>query len=106
MLPTGVILAIVVAEGLLRLALPSALDVHPPGMYTTHPDVGYVLTPGFQGELVRPEFQTQISIGSDFFQTMKTIKSNIVGFMIYTVLLFGGYFFVNIVLFKGVLGAG
>ena len=51
-------------------------------------------------------FQTQISIGSDFFQTMKTMASNMIGYAIYTVLLFGGYFFVNIVLFKGVLGAG
>ncbi|MFH0870289.1 MAG: hypothetical protein V1866_04505 [archaeon] len=51
-------------------------------------------------------FQTQISIGSDFFQTMKNLKSNMIGFFIYSVLLFGGYIAVNIVLFKGVLGAG
>lgn len=51
-------------------------------------------------------FQTQISIGSDFFQTMKNLKSNMSGFFIYSVLLFGGYIAVNVLLFKGVLGAG
>jgi len=51
-------------------------------------------------------FQTQISIGSDFFQTMKNLKSNMSGFFIYSVLLFGGYVAVNVLLFKGVLGTG
>jgi hypothetical protein len=49
-------------------------------------------------------FQTQISIGNDYFQTVKNLQSNLVGFVIYTVLLFGGYLAVNLILFKQILG--
>jgi lysophospholipase L1-like esterase len=58
---SGVLIAILVGEVLLRVTSPQVLQVHPPGLYTADPDVGYVLTPSFQGELVQSEFKTAIT---------------------------------------------
>lgn len=49
-------------------------------------------------------FQTQISIGTDYYQTNKVIRGNLVGFLVYTMLLFGGFFVINVVFFKSILG--
>lgn len=50
-------LALGAAEVVLRLALPQAFDVHPPGMYVEDSTVGYVLTPGFTSTMRRAEFR-------------------------------------------------
>jgi lysophospholipase L1-like esterase len=50
-------LSLIAAEIGLRLALPQVFDVHPPGMYTVDDDVGYALTPSFNGILERSEFR-------------------------------------------------
>ncbi len=49
-------------------------------------------------------FQTQISIGTDYYQTNKILRNNLIGFVIYTILLFGGFILTNVVFFKGILG--
>lgn len=48
-------------------------------------------------------FETQINIGNDKFRIIKNVSNNMISFLVYTVILFGGYFFVNIVLFEGIL---
>ncbi|MDD9952790.1 MAG: hypothetical protein OXR66_00470 [Candidatus Woesearchaeota archaeon] len=53
--------------------------------------------------LVLSFFSTQINVGNDKFKFFETLRSNLVGFAIYTVLLFGGYLFVVEVLFKSIL---
>ena len=45
----SVLVALLVIEGFLRLAKPQIFELHPPGMYVADPDVGYVLTRGFEG---------------------------------------------------------
>lgn len=60
---SGLLLAILLMEGFLRLFQPQIFPIHPKGMYTEDPDIGYVLTPGYSGELVRSEFRTPIQIG-------------------------------------------
>lgn len=59
----GVMVALLVMEVFLRLARPQIFEMHPPGMYVLDPDVGYVLTPGFEGDLHRSEFQTHFTTG-------------------------------------------
>ncbi len=54
--------------------------------------------------LVLSLFQTQIETGSDPYKVVSNIDSNIMSFLLYSVLLFGGYFFMNIFLFEGILG--
>ena len=57
----GFSLSFFILEIGLRLFSPQIFAVHPPGLYSVDPDVGYVLTPDFQGELVRPEFDTVVT---------------------------------------------
>jgi lysophospholipase L1-like esterase len=60
---SGLLLAFLLMEGFLRLFYPQIFPVHPPGMYIEDPEIGYVLTPGYSGELERAEFRTPIHIG-------------------------------------------
>ena len=53
--------------------------------------------------LVLSFFSTQINVGNDKFKFFQTVRANMTGFLIYTILLFGGYFFVVEVLFKSIL---
>jgi hypothetical protein len=53
--------------------------------------------------LVLSFFATQINVGNDKYKFFEALRSNTLGFVIYTVLLFGGYFFVVEVLFKSIL---
>jgi hypothetical protein len=50
-------------------------------------------------------FSTNVRIGNDRFRLLKTINSNMIGFVIYSALLFLGYYFLVEVLFKGILAA-
>ncbi len=59
----GVMAALLIAEGALAIMNPEALRPHPPGMYTLDRDVGYVLTPSFEGHFKRAEFNTHITVG-------------------------------------------
>lgn len=52
----------IVFEILVRVFSPQIFEIHPRGMYTTDEDVGYALTPGFEGQLQRNEFTTRISV--------------------------------------------
>lgn len=52
----------VVFEILVRIFSPQIFDIHPRGMYTTDQDVGYALTPDYEGHLQRNEFSTRISV--------------------------------------------
>ena len=54
--------------------------------------------------LVLSLFQTQIETGSDQYKILSTISSNVMSFVIYSAMLFGGYFFLNVFLFKTLLG--
>lgn len=56
--------------------------------------------------LILSFFATSINVGNDRYRLFKTIRGNVSGFVIYTVILFGGYIFIVNVLFKGVLGVG
>jgi hypothetical protein len=56
--------------------------------------------------LVMSFFSTTINVGNDKFKLFQTIASNMTGFIIYTILLFGGYLFVVEILFKQVLQVG
>lgn len=49
-------------------------------------------------------FQTHIKTGMDHFQIMKDLRDNILSFVMYTIMMFGGFFFVNEVLFKALMG--
>ena len=60
---SGLLLAILTMEVFLRLFQPQIFPVHAQGMYIEDPDLGYVLTPGYSGELVRSEFHTPFQIG-------------------------------------------
>ena len=53
---------LLVAEVYLKFASPQIFDIHPRGMYVTDEAVGYVLTPGFNGILSRPEFHYRFTI--------------------------------------------
>ncbi len=48
-------------------------------------------------------FQTQINTGNDKYQIFSSVNSNMISFFLYSIILFGGYFFVNIILFQGIL---
>lgn len=50
-------------------------------------------------------FQTQINTGSDKFRIFKSLNDNMLSFLVYSFILFGGYFFVNVFLFEGILAA-
>jgi hypothetical protein len=56
--------------------------------------------------LVMSLFSTTINTGNDRYKLFQTIASNMTGFIIYTILLFGGYLFVVEILFKRVLLVG
>jgi hypothetical protein len=49
-------------EILVRVFSPQIFDIHPRGMYIIDEDVGYALTPGFDGHLQREEFSTSVSV--------------------------------------------
>lgn len=49
-------------------------------------------------------FSASIQIGNDKFQILKTIVSNMTGFLIYTGILFLGFFFMEQIIFKTILG--
>ena len=57
----GLLVVCLILEAGLRLFYPQNFQVHPPGMYTLDPAVGYVLTPGFKSTMNRPEFQIDFS---------------------------------------------
>lgn len=57
--------ALLLGEGLVRLVAPQIFPVHPAGLYTPDPHVGYALAPGFRGELVRSEFRHAIHVGAE-----------------------------------------
>jgi len=54
--------------------------------------------------LVLSLFATNINIGNDKYQLARSVKENLSGFYIYTLILFGGYFFIVKVMFQGLLG--
>lgn len=58
----SLLLVIGVIEITLRLAMPQIFLPHPPGMYSHDDDIGYVLTPGFEGEFKGSEFSVSVRI--------------------------------------------
>ena len=48
-------------------------------------------------------FQTQISTGNDKYKIFESINDNLISFVVYSVMLFVGYYFVNEVLFNSIL---
>lgn len=59
----GGLVGVAGSELFLRTLRPQIFDIHPPGMYTEHPELGYVLTPDFEGTIQRSEFATPVRIG-------------------------------------------
>ena len=55
-------LALVAAEAAVRVGFAADYDVHPRGLYSADPAVGYVPTPGFTGVFERPEFRHTVTI--------------------------------------------
>jgi len=55
--------------------------------------------------LVLSIFATSVNIGNDRFQMLKTINSNMMGFVIYSIILLAGYIFMLVIVFQGILGA-
>jgi lysophospholipase L1-like esterase len=51
-------------EAILRLALPQKLYRYPYDLFRQDPEIGFVLNPGFSGELRTPEFRTHLTINS------------------------------------------
>ena len=49
-------------------------------------------------------FSSNIKIGNDRYQMIKTVNSNMIGFVIYSIILFAGYVMFKSIVFKGVLG--
>ncbi len=54
--------------------------------------------------LIMSLYSTMINTGNDKYKLWQAVSSNMLGFVIYTVLLFGGYIFMVYVLFGSVLG--
>jgi hypothetical protein len=54
--------------------------------------------------LVMSLYSTMINTGNDRFKLFQAISSNMMGFVIYTLLLFGGYFLMVNLIFGGILG--
>jgi hypothetical protein len=59
----SLLLASVGGELLLRFLRPQIFDIHPPGMYTEDPVLGYTLTPNFTGTIQRSEFTVPVRVG-------------------------------------------
>ena len=49
-------------------------------------------------------FATLINVGNDWYKFFESIKANAFGFLMFTVILFGGYFFIVEIFFQSVLG--
>ncbi len=62
MVSISLLLTMAVMEAALRLIWPQIFLPHPPGMYSPDDDIGYVLTPGFEGEFREPEFLVSVRI--------------------------------------------
>ena len=60
----SIVFTLLVFEFVLRSFSPQVFDIHPRWMYTSDPDVGYVLTPNFEGALQREEFLSSFSTNS------------------------------------------
>ena len=56
--------------------------------------------------LVMSLFSTMINVGNDRFKLFQALANNLSGFVIYSILLFGGYLFIVEILFKRVLQVG
>ena len=56
--------------------------------------------------LILSFFATTINVGNDWYKFFQTFKANIVGFIIYTFILFGGYYFVVEFMFANILQVG
>jgi hypothetical protein len=56
--------------------------------------------------IVMSLFSTTINVGNDKFKFWDTLKNNMMGFVIYTILLFGGYLFIVEIFFKSILKVG
>ena len=52
------------AELVLRALYESDYEIHPRGLYSADPAVGYVPTPGFTGTFVRDEYAHGVTIGN------------------------------------------
>jgi len=51
-------------------------------------------------------FASTINVGNDPYKFFEAVRQNTIGFLIYSVILFGGYIFVVKVFFAGILGVG
>jgi lysophospholipase L1-like esterase len=57
----SIVFTLLAGEVFLRFTKPQIFEVHPKGMYMPDPDVGYVLAAGFEGFMIRSEFQAHFS---------------------------------------------
>lgn len=58
------LLALALAELVVRVAAPQILEPHPRGLYVADRELGYALAPGFSGVWRAPEFVVDVSIDS------------------------------------------
>ena len=84
LLLAGFLISFLLLEIALRLMSPEFLTIHPPGLYTADPEVGYVLTSDFRGNFVHSEFETQLSINQDGLrgQPIRPLSTNSVRILV------------------------
>ena len=63
LISVSLVLAIVAAEAIVRVGFATDFDVHPQGMYSADPAIGYVPTPGFTGVFERAEYRHTVTLG-------------------------------------------
>jgi len=64
LLAAGTLAGLLLCEGVLRLFAPQIFPPHPPGAFTLDREVGYLLTPGFEGCLERAELEACFTTGA------------------------------------------
>lgn len=61
-------IGLLLAELMVRAVAPQVYPIHPPGMYVEDPELGYALTPGFEGLLERSEFRDTVRVTASGFR--------------------------------------
>ena len=65
LLLSGTVAGLLLGEVIVALFWPQIFERHPPGMYASDPEIGYVLTPRFRGTLERSEFSISFTTGRE-----------------------------------------
>jgi hypothetical protein len=74
----SLLLTLALIEAALSLTWPQLFLPHPPGMYSTDDDIGYVLTSSFEGKWRGPEFLVSVRINETGLRgkDLRALKKN------------------------------